>query len=115
MGDRNPKPGPPSPDSGREELIPSPIGVIDHVGSAQSYTLQVATDRRSFTVEWRDGSTRTVSMAGPGLIKQICPSVEGTIVVCMMTDHANLIFDVRDGHQITTKEELNQLKQHIYG
>lgn len=106
-------PGPyPSSPTGLTEWMRSEC-VIDHAGSEVSYTLQVAPDGRSFTLFFRDGSSKKIQVERKSRIEYVFPSAEGTVVLCKLMNGRQRFYDVRDGHELK-EEELGRINPHFY-
>ncbi|MDD5031667.1 MAG: hypothetical protein PHR36_01325 [Patescibacteria group bacterium] len=87
--------------------------VIDHTGTEISYNLKVAEDGFSFTLTFRDGETRTITVEERSRIEFVFPSFEGTVVVCRLANGQTWSYDVRDGRKLTG-EELRAINPHFY-
>lgn len=94
--------------------------IVDHGGTVLTFRATLIDGGRSLKItpgDKMDWKERTIKIDGKFPVEMLCPSVEGTVIVCLLTSGENYLCDTLTGRHLTDEEIKLQTKQgkiHLY-
>lgn len=70
---------------------------IEHAGSAVSFRINVNEKNNGFKIVLEDGTEKNVLFEGGATIMLMCPSIDGTVIWCMLSTEEEIFCDSLTG------------------
>lgn len=96
-----------------EKDLPDPAVVVVHNGSELSYQVMATEDAMSLEIIFADGAKKIIKIQGNSPVSMLCPSIEGTVILCYLESNEWQFYDVLSG-SLLSPEDLNKRSGQIH-